>query len=87
MIENGARMYENSDQVLCEIEDGLIYDLTALNDDFMDHSLTQPEDLLFYAGTFRYIQSNRKTFDTLLIRRPDQRFLEKWNQKKKRHVL
>ena len=78
--------YENSDQVLCEIEDGLIYDLTALNDDFMDHSLTRPEDLLFYAGTFRYIQSNLKTFDTLLIKRPDQRFLEKWKQSIKYHL-
>lgn len=78
--------YGNTDQALCEIEDGLIYDLVRLNDELMDHSLVSPEELLFSADTYRYVQENQKIFHALLISHPDLRFIEKWKQGVKYHL-
>lgn len=78
--------YDNTDQVLCEIEDGLVHDLIRLNDALMDQALTRPEELLFSAGTYQYVQQNRQLFQILLLTQPDLRFIEKWKQGAKYHL-
>lgn len=78
--------YDNTDQVLCEIEDDLVYDLIRLNDDLMDPSLMKPEELLFSAETYRYVRGHQKVFYALLVAHPDLRFIEKWKQGAKYHL-
>ena len=78
--------YENTDQVLEEIEDALVYDLIRLNDALMDPSRTDPEALLFSAETYQYVREHQKLFHALLIDHPDGRFIEKWKQGIKYHL-
>lgn len=78
--------YENTDRVLCEIEDALVYDLIRMNDALMDPALMKPEELLFSVETYWYVSKHRKVFYALLVAHPDLRFIEKWKQGAKYHL-
>ena len=78
--------YQNTDEVLSEIENGIIYHLARQNSEIMDRSVTKPEDMLFYQETVQYVQDNRKVFYLFLIGQPNYRFIEKWKQAVKYHL-
>lgn len=77
--------YQNTDELLAGIEDRLVNDLLKQNQSIMQHGKHQIEDVRFYADTLAYVKKNKKIFYTLLIARPNQRFIDKWKAAIKCH--
>lgn len=77
--------YQNVDELLEEIEDGLIVGLVCLNSELMERGLHKKEELQFYARTLDFIQEHHDTIYVLLVTRTDLRFIEKWKRAIKYH--
>lgn len=77
--------YQNTDGILEEIEDSLIYTLLHQNSEIMDRGVNTKEKLRFYAQTMDFVEENKVVFYTLLIDSPNHRFMEKWKSAIKYH--
>lgn len=77
--------YNNVTDLQEDIEHDLIYNLLKLNNDFIDSSIVNEEDLDFFKNTSHYIIQNRQIFYTFLIANPNIRFIKKWKDAIKYH--
>lgn len=78
--------YQNTDEILLEIENSLIAALVQQNDQIMNRTLREEEDLQFFTQTLDFIGQNKVLFYTLLVANPDCRFIEKWKDAIKYHL-
>lgn len=78
--------YRNTDELLEEIEDSLIFDLLKVNDQMKDHaSLADSGGDLFYSNMREFVARNQDELRILLVDRPDARLTEKWKTAVKYH--
>ncbi len=77
--------YQNIDDVLAEIENFHLSNLIRSNNELLALDAASDNDLSFYSKTLDYILANAKTFETLLIKNPDYRFINKWKAAIKNH--
>lgn len=77
--------YQNTDEVLEDIENELIFTLAHQNNEIMSKQITEKDDLEFYSETLNFVEKNRIRFHTLLIALPDYRFINKWKAAIKYH--
>ena len=78
--------YRNTDELLEQIEDDLIFDLLKVNDQMKYH--VSAADLggdLFYSNMMEFVDRNRDELHVLLVDRPDARLTEKWKTAVKYH--
>lgn len=78
--------YHNVAEVLEQIEDTLVADLTALNAPLADGSRSDPDDLAFFRNTVAYIEDHRDVMEILLVERPSVRFIKAWKEAIKGHL-
>lgn len=77
--------YQNIDELLAEIEDTLVANITETCRHFMSEPCSDEHGLSFFEDTLQYIQENNETFYALMIKQPDIRFIEKWKNAIKYH--
>ncbi len=79
-------LYKNTDELLAEIEDDLVYDLHQQNRQLMARGQNEVSDLRYYDQTLEYVSDNAILFELLLVRQPRQRFVDRWKLAIKHHV-
>lgn len=72
--------YSSMDELLCEIEDTLIYYLVNKNTNIDFQQILRSDSTYIYAKTMDFIEGNRQAFECFLLKCPNQRFLEKWRR-------
>ncbi|HWT76180.1 MAG TPA: hypothetical protein VN258_15870 [Mobilitalea sp.] len=77
--------YSNTDELLVEIEDGLIVDILKNNEAVMYGSRFDDHNLYFFENALQYVNANHAILYALLIVQPDIRFIEKWKTAIKYH--
>ncbi|MDO4537878.1 MAG: TetR/AcrR family transcriptional regulator [Coriobacteriales bacterium] len=70
--------YRNVDEVLVEVEDGLLAGLAEVTERVSAGDLQRMDFLRFLDETFAFIRRNWTYFHALLIDQPDLRFIDKW---------
>lgn len=78
--------YDNTDELLVEIEDVHISRIALMNQAVSDPHITTPEDMRFFDQTLAYIQEHQCDFFALLVANPDARFALKWKTEIKKHL-
>lgn len=77
--------YQHVGELLEEIEDTLVADITETCKYFMSEPCSDEAGLSFFEDTLRYIEENSETLYALMVRQPDLRFIEKWKNAIKYH--
>jgi len=77
--------YQNTDELLVEIENTLVFNITEHCKHFMHNPCSCESDLLFFEDMLIYIRTNKDVLYTLLVSQPDLRFIEKWKNAIKYH--
>lgn len=70
--------YRNVDDVLTEVEDGLLGGLAEVTERVSGGDLITMDFAAFLDETFAFIEANWADFRTLLIVQPDSRFVARW---------
>ena len=70
--------YRNVDDVLLEVENGLLAGLREVTERVSGGDLTRMDFAIFLDETFSFIQSRWDDFHVLLIEHHDERFIAKW---------
>ncbi|MBP3866256.1 MAG: TetR/AcrR family transcriptional regulator [Eggerthellaceae bacterium] len=70
--------YRNIDDVLVEVEDGLLEGLAEVTERMSGGDLPGMEFGPFLEETLGFIESNWQVFQALLVTQPDMRFIAKW---------
>lgn len=78
--------YDNTDELLCEVENAHIAEIARMNETVSDPHLTAPADMRFFDATVAYVQANERDFKALLVRDPSARFIETWKTEIKHHL-
>lgn len=75
--------FENTDELLREVESIHVGAVSALNEDITDPGVV---DMGFYTKTLAYVEAHADDFRALLVTSPDARFREKWKDAIKTHL-
>ena len=70
--------YRNVDDVLLEVEDGLLAGLAEITERVSGGDLPNMDFGAFMGETFGFIKANWRDFRALLVVQPDARFVAKW---------
>lgn len=70
--------YQNSSEVIEDIENCIITDLLYINSSFRDLDIVDDDSLDFFKDTLEYISTRQDVFLALLIKQPDVSFINKW---------
>lgn len=77
--------YNSIDEVLEDIENDMIAQLTEMNRELMNRKVREIGEMTFYAETMALIEDHKATFYMLLVSNPDYRFINKWKTAIKYH--
>lgn len=77
--------YEVVDDIMQEIEDELITQLMLINDKFSTVDVITVESLDFFQDNLKLVLNNKKLFYLFLVKRPNNRFIQKWKRGIKYH--
>lgn len=77
--------YEVVDDIMQEIEDELIAQLMLINDKFSTVGVITVESLDFFQDNLKLVLDNKKLFYLFLVKRPNNRFVQKWKRGIKYH--
>ena len=72
--------YRNVDDVLLDIEDGLLAGLAEVTERVSGGDLPRMDFGKFLGETFGFIRANWRDFRALLVEQPDLRFVAKWKR-------
>ena len=78
--------YRNVDEVLEQIENALVLDLTEINEPITDGLRTETDDLDFFRDTLDYLNEHRNVMSVLLVERADVRSIAAWKDGIKDHL-
>lgn len=78
--------YDNTDELLCEVEDVHIAEIARMNEAVSDPRVSTPADMRFFDATVAYVQAHERDFRALLVLSPSQRFIERWKTEIKHHL-
>ena len=78
--------YQNTDELLEELENYHIIQLLNLNKDVMVNTGYYENNISFYQKTIEYVEINKKVFYSFLINNPNMRFQSKWKDAIKYHL-
>lgn len=77
--------YEVVDDIMQEIEDELIAQLMLINDKFSTADVITVDSLDFFQDNLKLVLDNKKLFYLFLVKRPNNRFTQKWKRGIKYH--
>lgn len=77
--------YDNTDEILGEIEDQLVEEISDLDENIVDVDRKTKGDFTYFAGILDFTNDNADTLRTLLIKNYDHRLVEKWKKAIKAH--
>lgn len=72
--------YRNVDDVLLEVEDGLLAGLADVTERVSDGDLPSMDFAAFLDETFGFIRERWRDFHALLVDQPDARFVARWKE-------
>ena len=72
--------YRNVDDVLVEVEDGLLAGLADVTERVSDGDLPSMDFAAFLGETLGFIRANWGDFHALLVDQPDIRFINRWKE-------
>lgn len=78
--------YENTDDILNEIEDQLVGKISDLDKNIIDPNRKSSSDFAYFSNIINFININDKILRTLLIKNYDHRLIEKWKKAIKAHL-
>lgn len=78
--------YENTDDILNEIEDQLVGKISDLDKNIIDPNRKSSSDFAYFSNIINFININDKILRTLLIKNYDHRLIEKWKTAIKAHL-
>ena len=78
--------YEVIDDCMQSLEDRCIYELLSLNEKLMSKEKIHEMELSFFKNTLQYMKENEKLYYLFLVKRPNNRFIEKWKDAIKYHM-
>lgn len=79
--------YQNIDELLEDIENYHIVKLINLNECVMNPEIKSEEYVQYYNETINYVQNHRDLFYAFLIANVNNRFIKKWKDAIKYHLL
>lgn len=77
--------YQNTRDVLEELENSIISEMVDLNPDLMNRGQNEVEELPFFHRTREYIEAHKTVFSLLLVEQPEYHFIEKLKDAIKYH--
>lgn len=79
--------YQNIDELIEDVENYYIIQLTHLNEHLMDQKINSEEYLSYYQDTIDYVQEHKDIFYAFLIANVNNRFIKKWKDAIKYHLF
>lgn len=79
--------YQNIDELIEDVENYHIFQLIHLNEHLRDPEIKSEEYLLYYQETIDYVQKHKNLFYAFLIANINNRFIRKWKDAIKYHLL
>ena len=79
--------YQNIDELAEDVENYHIFNLTYLNNYLLNPEIKVDRYALYYKETIDYIQEHKNTFYAFLIANINNRFISKWKDAIKHHLL
>lgn len=70
--------YSNIDELLKEIEDDLVKELSSRDSELADRKKVKPTDFSYFLDVVEFIREHKTEILVLTKFRPDARFIEKW---------
>ncbi|TSO26612.1 hypothetical protein [Lactobacillus sp. LL6] len=70
--------YNNLDELLEELENDLVKELSVRDSELADRKKTKPSDFSYFLDVVDYIKEHKTEILVLTKFRPDARFIEKW---------
>lgn len=77
--------YQNTVEVIEEIEDSVISKLIDINNDILKIDIKNLKSVEFFEKTIDYIDKNFELFYMFLVKQPNIRFIDKWKKAIKYH--
>lgn len=77
--------YQNTRDVLEELENSIICEMVVLNPDLMNRGQNEVEELPFFHRTREYIEDHKTVFSLFLVEQPEYHFIEKLKDAIKYH--
>lgn len=77
--------YNNTDELLAEIEDGLIYDLLKVNDRSKESGNLDEDSSRYMGNMLEFVVNHHTALTILLVEQPDIRLFNKWKKAVKFH--
>lgn len=79
--------YDNLNELLTEIEDKIVKEISDLDDQIVDRNIIQAEDLAYFSKLMSYIKEHAYVIETLPVIKPDIILINKWQDAIKKHLF